>query len=243
MLLVYTHTKRQPMAKLGHFRNPSGHSEFRVFAPEKTSVSVALLADDMSRARESIALTPDSLGYWCAQVPPLPDGTRYLIEIDGQRFPDIASRSQPDGVHAASATAEPERVVSLGWRGVRMEDAVIYELHLGTFTPEGTLAAAQTRLGYLAELGITVVELLPIAAFPGTRNWGYDGTYPFALQADYGSYADLRAFIEAAHALGIAVLLDVVYNHFGPEGNYTAAYGPYTRTAATPWGAAVNLDR
>ncbi len=231
------------MAKQGHFRNATGHSEFRVFAPEKSTVSVVLLADDMSSARESIALTLDALGYWAAQVPPLPDGTRYLIEIDGQRFPDIASRSQPDGVHAASAVAEPKRVTSLGWHGVRMEDAVIYELHLGTFTAEGTLASAQGKLGYLAELGITVIELLPIAAFPGQRNWGYDGTYPFALQKDYGDYADLKNFIEAAHTLGIAVLLDVVYNHFGPEGNYTAAYGPYTRSAATPWGAAVNLDR
>jgi maltooligosyltrehalose trehalohydrolase len=126
---------------------------------------------------------------------------------------------------------------------VRLEDAVLYELHLGTFTPEGTLAAATGRLGALAELGVNAVELLPIAAFPGRWNWGYDGVYPFALHAGYGTYAELAAFIEAAHARGIAVLLDVVYNHFGPEGNYSAQFGPYTKSAETPWGAAINFNR
>lgn len=115
-----------------------------------------------------------------------------------------------------------------------MADAIIYELHLGTFTPEGTFRAAMEKLPHLQQLGITVIELMPIATFPGHRNWGYDGTYLFALQPDYGSYGDLKAFIEAAHSHGMAVLLDVVYNHFGPEGNYSGVYAPYTKQAATP---------
>ena len=120
---------------------------------------------------------------------------------------------------------------------------MIYELHLGTFTAGGTLATAMQELPHLASLGITVLELLPIAAFPGRWNWGYDGTYPYALHAGYGSYEDLAVFIEAAHALGMAVLLDVVHNHFGPEGNYSAQFAPYTKSAETPWGAAINFNR
>jgi maltooligosyltrehalose trehalohydrolase len=225
------------MARIGHFHDEQGRSSFRLFAPGKRSVAVWLTETD-----RTLALTPDALGYWHGQGEQLPEGTRYLIEIDGRRVPDIASRRQPDGVHGASMVATPRRASSPGWRGVRIEDAIIYELHLGTFTPEGTLAAARGKLGHLAELGITVIELMPIAAFPGRRNWGYDGTYPFALHADYGDYDDLKALIEAAHVHGIAVLLDVVYNHLGPEGNYASAYGPYTKPAATPWGAAINFD-
>jgi maltooligosyltrehalose trehalohydrolase len=224
------------MARLGHFFDDEGRSTFRLFAPGKRSVVVRL--DTTGR---TLPLAPDALGYWhghCA----LAEGTRYYVEIDGRRVPDIASRRQPDGVHGASMVAMPHKVSSPGWRGVRIEDAIIYELHLGTFTPEGTLAAACGKLAHLAELGITVIEVMPIAAFPGRRNWGYDGTFPFALQVDYGDYADLKNFIEQAHARGMAVLLDVVYNHLGPEGNYTGVYGPYTNAAATPWGAAINFD-
>ena len=172
----------------------------------------------------------------------LPPGTLYWLELDGRRLPDPASRYQPQGVHGPSMVVELAPVQSPGWTGVRMEDAIVYELHLGTFTPEGTLAAAQQRLPQLAELGVNVVELLPLAAFPGERNWGYDGTFLFALHQAYGSWQDLKAYIEAAHAQGIAVVLDVVYNHFGPEGNYSGAFAPYTKAAATPWGAAINFD-
>ncbi len=224
------------MTSVGHFRPAPGRSAFRIFAPEHAEVAVALA--DGGR----IDLAADGIGYWHAEVPALPDGTRYWIDIDGRRVPDMASRRQPDGVHAASCVAAPETPAATGWRGVPIEDAIVYELHLGTFTPEGTLAGAASKLDHLAALGITVVELLPIAAFPGHRNWGYDGTHLFALHAAYGSYADLRTFIEAAHSRGIAVILDVVYNHFGPEGNYAAVYGPYTKAAPTPWGAAINLD-
>ena len=137
---------------------------------------------------------------------------------------------------------EIEPAHSPGWRGVKIEDAILYELHLGTFTPEGTLAAAASKLPWLQALGVNAIELLPIAAFPGERNWGYDGVCQFALHSAYGDWRDLKAFIEAAHEHGIAVVLDVVYNHFGPEGNYSGAFAPYTKAAATPWGAAINFD-
>ena len=226
------------MMKTGHFDGADGQSNFRVFAPERRSVRVLLPDLDLA-----IDLQPEGLGYWSGSRSRLADGSRYWIEVDGERWPDVASRLQPDGVHGASAVARPRRAVSANWRGVRLEDAVIYELHLGTFTAQGTLIAAMAELQHLATLGITVIELLPIAAFPGKWNWGYDGTYPYALHAGYGSYEELAAFIDAAHASGMAVLLDVVHNHFGPEGNYAANFAPYTKSAETPWGAAINFSR
>ncbi len=226
------------MSKVGHFYDDDGRSAFRIFAPLKQKLSVVLVERD-----ESFELTPDDVGYWQGSTDRLPPGTLYLLEVDGQRFPDPASRRQPQGVHGPSMVVEVQPVArEPGWTGVKMADAIIYELHLGTFTAEGTLAAAQRRLPYLRDLGVNVIELLPLAAFPGDRNWGYDGTFLFALQASYGDYADLKAYIEAAHATGIAVVLDVVYNHFGPEGNYSGAFAPYTKSAATPWGAAINFD-
>jgi maltooligosyltrehalose trehalohydrolase len=225
------------MANLGHFVNEQGRSAFRVFAPGKASVAVALV-----ERGQSILLMPDELGYWSGDTVRLPYGTLYWLEVDGRRLPDPASRRQPQGVHGPSMVTEVQAAHSPGWRGVKMEDAIIYELHLGTFTEVGTLAAARAKLPHLRDLGINVIELLPLAAFPGERNWGYDGTFLFALQHTYGDYADLKAFIEAARGMGMAVILDVVYNHFGPEGNYTGAFAPYTKAAATPWGAAINFD-
>ncbi len=225
------------MVALGHYYNEQGQSEFRVFAPECHEMALRLEA-----TQQTLPMARQANGYWTLTQPRLALGTRYRFVVDGTAYPDPASRWQPDGVHGASAICEPSKVQSPGWRGVPIEDAIIYELHLGTFTPEGTLAAAQAKLPHLQALGITVIELLPLATFPGDRNWGYDGTYLFALQPNYGSYADLRAFIEAAHELGMAVILDVVYNHFGPEGNYSWAYAPYTKQADTPWGAAINFD-
>jgi maltooligosyltrehalose trehalohydrolase len=226
------------MGRPGHHHSPQGRSVFRVFAPEKQSIGVYL-----PEHSQTIALSRDALGYWHGETEALAHGTLYWIEVDGTRLPDPASCCQPQGVHGASMVVRsPGPVHSTDWTGVPMADAIIYELHLGTFTPEGTLAAAQARLPYLRELGINVIELLPIAAFPGQRNWGYDGTFQYALQHSYGDHADLKRYIEAAHEHGIAVILDVVYNHFGPEGNYTGAYAPYTKAAATPWGAAINFD-
>ncbi len=231
------HVRAHIRAHVGHFHDPQGRSVFRVFAPGKKSVGVVL----MERS-EHIQLTPDATGYWHGETAQLPHGSLYLLEVDGQRIPDPASRYQPDGVHGPSMVTQIEAVRSPGWKGVKIEDALIYELHVGTFTAEGTLAAAKQKLPYLRDLGINVIELLPLAAFPGERNWGYDGSFLFALHRAYGGYRDLKAFIEAAHDQGIAVVLDVVYNHFGPEGNYTGVLAPYTKAAATPWGAAINFD-
>ncbi|MEY8875068.1 MAG: alpha-amylase family glycosyl hydrolase, partial [Leptothrix sp. (in: b-proteobacteria)] len=226
------------MANVGHYRSAEGRSAFRVFAPGKKSVGVVLLD-----SQQTVALTGDELGYWTGETDALPAGALYRIDVDGRQLPDPASRFQPQGVHGPSMVVDVVPAARPpGWQGVRMEDAIIYELHVGTFTPQGSLSAALDKLDYLRDLGITVIELLPMAAFPGERNWGYDGTFLFALQASYGSYADLKLFIEQARARGMAVVLDVVYNHFGPEGNYSGAFAPYTKSAATPWGAAINFD-
>jgi maltooligosyltrehalose trehalohydrolase len=225
------------MADVGHYIDDLGRSAFRVFAPGKHGVAVVL--QDGGR---TVPLLGDELGWWSGATARLPHGTLYWLEVDGRRLPDPASRRQPQGVHGASMVVDVQPARSPGWRGVKMEDAIVYELHIGTFTDAGTIAAATQKLPHLRELGINVIELLPLAAFPGERNWGYDGTFLFALHHTYGDYADLKAFIEAARTMGMAVLLDVVYNHFGPEGNYTGAFAPYTKAAATPWGAAINFD-
>lgn len=173
-------------------------------------------------------------------------GCRYLFRLDdSEERPDPASRYQPEGVHRASEVVDPRsfRWTDSEWKGLPLEDSIFYELHVGTFTPKGTFRAAIPFLDELAELGVSVVELMPIAQFPGSRNWGYDGVYPFAVQNSYGSPDDLRALIDAAHARGLGVALDIVYNHLGPEGNYLGEYGPYfTDRYHTPWGAALNFD-
>ena len=226
-----------PPGPLGHHRLADGRSAFRVFAPERGSLRIVF--DD---GRAPLPLAADALGWWSGACAALPAGTRYRVEVDGAAFPDPASRRQPDGVHGPSEVVDIRPAESPGWSGVAIADAVIYELHLGTFTPQGTLAAASAKLDHLAALGVTAVELMPLAAFPGERNWGYDGVLPFALHAGYGTWEELRRFIETAHAHGIAVLLDVVYNHFGPEGHHGERFAPFTGAAATPWGAAINFD-
>ena len=171
-------------------------------------------------------------------------GQRYIIRIGGTDFPDLASRSQPDGVHGAS------EVVDLAydwedreWLGVPLRDYVLYELHVGTFTLRGTFDGVAEHLGGLKELGVTALELMPVAQFPGERNWGYDGVYPYAAQDSYGGVDGLRRLFDACHRSGLAVVLDVVYNHLGPEGNYADSFGPYsTDRYNTPWGAAINFD-
>ncbi|MHB1201142.1 MAG: malto-oligosyltrehalose trehalohydrolase [Polaromonas sp.] len=177
-------------------------------------------------------------------------GTRYrfLLGNGDSRLlvPDPASRYNPDDVHGASEVIDPHAYAwsDDGWRGRPWEEAVIYELHLGAFTQEGSYAAAQKRLPELAALGITAIELMPVADFPGRRNWGYDGVLPFAPDASYGAPQELKAFIDAAHRLGLMVLLDVVYNHFGPDGNFLHAYCPqfFNPQHQTAWGAAINFD-
>jgi maltooligosyltrehalose trehalohydrolase len=173
-------------------------------------------------------------------------GTKYLFRLpDGRELPDPASRFQPVGVHGASAVVDARefRWTDSNFQGHALSDLVIYEFHVGTFTSEGTFEAAIRRLPELAKLGITAVEVMPIAQFPGTRNWGYDGVYPFAAQNSYGGPGGLQQFVDAAHASGMSVILDVVYNHLGPEGNYLGAFGPFfTDRYHTPWGQAINYD-
>jgi maltooligosyltrehalose trehalohydrolase len=186
-------------------------------------------------------------GTFVATCHDLAPGTRYAYLLDGEGpYPDPASRFQPEGVHGPSQVVDPGAFdwSDRSWRGVPLERTVVYELHVGTFTPAGTFAGATERLPYLSRLGVTTLELMPIADFPGTRNWGYDGASLFAPARCYGTPDDLRRLVDTAHALGLAVLLDVVYNHFGPDGAYHLAFSPsYLSTLSlSPWGAAVNLD-
>jgi maltooligosyltrehalose trehalohydrolase len=188
----------------------------------------------------------DALGYFRAVVDGIDPGARYSYRLDqGDSRPDPASRFQPDGVHAASQVVDAAAFCwsDQAWKGVALRDTVLYELHVGTYTREGTLAALIPHLDRLADLGITTIELMPLSQFPGARNWGYDGVFPFAVQNSYGDVADLQKFVDAAHAKKLAVCLDVVYNHLGPEGNYLNEYGPYfTDFYHTPWGSALNFD-
>ncbi|MEW6514967.1 MAG: malto-oligosyltrehalose trehalohydrolase [Pseudomonadota bacterium] len=174
-------------------------------------------------------------------------GTRYRFQLpDGLRVPDPASRCNPAGVHGPSEVIDPCAFdwSDHDWRGRPWHEAIIYELHVGTFTAAGDFAGVAARLDYLAELGVTALEIMPVAAFPGSRNWGYDGVLPFAPAAAYGRPEDFKRLVDAAHACGLMVFLDVVYNHFGPEGNYLHAYCPefFNPAHHTPWGAAINFD-
>jgi maltooligosyltrehalose trehalohydrolase len=188
-------------------------------------------------------------GYYRAELDNVPPGARYFYRVtcgDGSRLqrPDPASRSQPDGVHGASRVLPVDFTWNdHGWCGLPLSRYVIYELHVGTFSAEGTFDAVARHLDELADLGITALELMPVCQFPGERNWGYDGTYPFAVQESYGGARGLKHLIDACHRKGLAVVLDVVYNHLGPEGNYLRDFAPYfTDFYRTPWGEAVNFD-
>ncbi len=214
---------------------------FTVWAPFRKSLSVRI----ESAGNKVVPMERDGWGYWTAFIPGLSPGDRYYFNLDGKTDrPDPASRFQPDGVHAASAVVDPGFPWSDGsWKGIPLRDFVIYELHIGTFTQAGTFDAAVDRLDSLKELGITALELMPVAQFPGTRNWGYDGVYQYAPQNSYGGPIGLKNLVNEAHARGLAVILDVVYNHLGPEGNYLNDYGPYfTPRYKTPWGDALNFD-
>ncbi|MDQ7975402.1 MAG: alpha-amylase family glycosyl hydrolase, partial [Rhodocyclaceae bacterium] len=192
-------------------------------------------------------MEPRSGGWYELDVPDALPGELYRFALpDGLRVPDPASRANPQDVHGPSEIVDPAAYAwkDAAWRGRPWSEAVIYELHVGTFTPEGTFDAARRRLPELAALGITAVELMPVADFPGQRNWGYDGVLLFAPDSVYGRPDELRALVDEAHALGLMVLLDVVYNHFGPEGNYLHTYCPafFNPAHKTPWGAAINFD-
>jgi maltooligosyltrehalose trehalohydrolase len=215
--------------------------EFRVWAPYAASVEVVL---PPSEARVPCAGEPG--GWWSARVEHAGHGTDYWYSIDtGKPLPDPRSPWQPAGVHAPGRVFDPSRYVwaSDDWPGADVRGGVLYELHVGTFTAEGTLDAAIARLDHLVELGVDVVQLMPLAAFEGVRGWGYDGVALYAVHQPYGGPEALQRFVDACHARDLAVSLDVVYNHLGPSGNYTESFGPYfTDRHHTPWGAAVNLD-
>ena len=216
-----------------------GRCEFRVWAPDRERVEV-LLGDE-----RRVVLTKNASGYHEGVVDDCPEGTRYMYVLDGGTArPDPASRYQPDGVHKASAVVGADfEWHDRAWTGIALEHYVVYELHVGTFTSEGTFDAVIPHVDRLRSLGITAVELLPIGQFPGERNWGYDGTYVNAAQASYGGPRALKRLVDACHQRGMAILLDVVYNHLGPEGNYLSEYGPYfTDRYRTPWGLALNFD-
>jgi maltooligosyltrehalose trehalohydrolase len=221
----------------------AGGVRFRVWAPEAKTVRVVFDTGGL----EAVPLERFPDGTFGALVAVAKPGHRYRYEVDGgPPFPDPASRFQPDGVHGPSAIVDPRRFTWTdgGWTGVPGGDLVLYELHVGTFTPEGTFSAAAQRLPYLARLGVTAVELMPVADFPGGRNWGYDGVDLFAPARCYGSPDELRRLVNDAHAFGLAVFLDVVYNHLGPEGNYLSVFSPhyYSDTHENPWGKGLNFD-
>jgi maltooligosyltrehalose trehalohydrolase len=212
---------------------------FRLWAPKHDRIALCI----EGRA-QPFAMTLGHDGWHELHVDGVGPGTLYGFELpDGLRVPDPASRFQPRDVHGPSEVIDPEAYAwrESEWMGRPWEECVLYELHVGAFTTEGTFRAAAARLDELAQLGITAIELMPIADFPGGRNWGYDGVLPFAPDASYGRPEDLKALVDAAHARRMMVFLDVVYNHFGPDGNYLGAYAPiFTERHQTPWGAAID---
>ncbi len=218
---------------------------FSVWAPAVNEMTVHV-ATGVAAGDHPLARAADKRGVWEATVAGVFAGDRYGFRIDGSEpLPDPHSRSQPDGVHGLSEVVDPDAFAwtDAGWPGIALPDFVIYEIHVGTFTPEGTFDAAAARLPALAAMGVTAVELMPVASFPGRRNWGYDGVQLYAPQSSYGGPDGLRRLVDAAHALRMGVVLDVVYNHVGPEGNYLDRYGPYhTDVYRTPWGRSLNYD-
>ncbi len=230
------------MVKVGAFYLGSSCCEFTVWAPLQPQVSVRI----ESPTQRLVPMKSVKDGYWWAIADDVVPGTRYVYQFNEEEsYPDPASRSQPDGVHQSSQVIDHQSFswTDNDWSNIPLRDFIIYELHIGTFTPEGTFAATISRLPRLKELGITVVEIMPVAQFPGDRNWGYDGVYPYAVQNSYGGVDGLKAFVNACHQQGIAVMLDVVYNHLGPEGNYLASVAPYFTSKYHPtWGTALNFD-
>jgi maltooligosyltrehalose trehalohydrolase len=225
----------------GALLDEQGRARFLVWAPEVD----ALQLHQVAPVDRLIPMQKRSDGYFEATIEAASAGLRYFYRLpDGDDRPDPASRLQPEGPHGPSAVIDLRwDWRALDWRGLPLEEYVIYELHVGTFTPEGTFDAIISHLPRLREIGITAIELMPVAQFPGERNWGYDGAYPYAVQNSYGGPDGLRRLVDAAHQEGLAVILDVVYNHLGPEGNYLALYGPYfTDRYRTPWGTAINFD-
>ncbi|PSR16129.1 malto-oligosyltrehalose trehalohydrolase [filamentous cyanobacterium CCP3] len=229
--------------KVGAILQSNGQCRFTVWGPELDSVELEL----QSPKKETVAMQTSEDGYWSATVDNVAAGTQYFYRLNQSEDlrPDPASFYQPEGVHGPSAVVDLSRYQwnDDGWKNIPWQDYIIYEVHIGTFTKEGTFESAIAQLADLKALGITAIEILPVSQFPGERNWGYDGVFPYATQNSYGGPDGLKRLVDACHREGLAVILDVVYNHFGPEGNYTGCYGPYTTDKySTPWGNAINFD-
>jgi maltooligosyltrehalose trehalohydrolase len=220
-----------------------GGATFRLWAPAAQRAELAL---EGGATPELHSAEADAAGWWECHVPHAGAGSLYRWRIDGKLLvPDPASRQNPEGPHGPSAVVDPLQFEwDNNWSGRPWNETVLYEMHVGTFTPEGTFNAAAERLQSLAHVGITAVELMPVASFGGRFGWGYDGVLPYAPHPAYGTPDELKHFIQQAHRLGLMVFLDVVYNHFGPDGNYLSAYAPafFSRTKNSPWGAAINFD-
>jgi maltooligosyltrehalose trehalohydrolase len=220
-----------------------GSTRFRLWAPKAQCVELCL------EEAKGLCLPLKNIGrgWFALTTSAAPARTRYRFRVDGKTLvPDPASRFQPEDVHGPSEVVNPDAFewTDRWWRGRPWHETVIYELHVGTFTPEGTFAAAEQKLDYLRELGITALELMPVADFSGRRNWGYDGVLLYAPDSNYGPPDDLKHLVQAAHSKGLMIFLDVVYNHFGPDGNYLQVYSPqfFTDRHHTPWGDAINFD-
>jgi maltooligosyltrehalose trehalohydrolase len=228
--------------KVGSQYLGDGVCEFILWAPlvEKVAVHIVSPEDKL------LPMTKQEKGYWYLRAEKIDPGMLYYYRLeDVSDKPDPASNFQPQGVHEASEIIDRTNFnwQDANWAGILLDEMIIYELHVGTFTPEGTFQAIIPRLSDLQELGVNAIEIMPVSQFPGDRNWGYDGVYPYAVQNSYGRPEDLQQLVDAAHQQGISIILDVVYNHFGPEGNYIAHHAPYfTETYRTPWGDAINFD-
>jgi maltooligosyltrehalose trehalohydrolase len=230
-------------ASPGASLNANGVWEFSVWAPNREKVGLHLFDGPRDRY---IAMTKAEDGYHSVLVDDLRPHSRYLYRLDdSQEYPDPASRFQPNGVHGPSEIVDltDYHWTDAHWKAPNLENSIFYEVHVGTYSDDGTLDALCPYLTELADLGVTTIELMPVAQFPGSHNWGYDGVYPYAVQNTYGGPRALQRIVDAAHAHGLAVALDVVYNHLGPEGNYLSQFGPYfTNRYSTPWGQAINFD-
>lgn len=226
--------------RLGATPDGSGTTEFVVWAPLCERVEVEIVHPVPQR----VELMADAHHYFRGRAHVTAGARYFVIPNGGERRPDPASRYQPEGVHGPSEAVDRHfEWTDRTWEGRPLRDYIIYELHVGTFTSAGTFDAVIEHLDYLKALGVTAIEIMPVAQFPGERNWGYDGVLPFAVQNSYGGPAGLKRLVDACHAQGLAIILDVVYNHFGPEGNYIGEFAPFfTHKYRTPWGAAVNVD-
>jgi maltooligosyltrehalose trehalohydrolase len=228
--------------KIGVRYSGSGQYEFSVWAPFLRKVAVSIVSPE----EITLPMKQTERGYWKTAAGNVYPGTRYFYQLDDERKrPDPASHFQPEGVHGPSEVVDHRSFEwdDRDWKGIPLAEMIMYEVHIGTFTPEGTFAAAINRIDDLKDLGINTIELMPVAQFPGERNWGYDGVYPFAVQGSYGGPDGLKRLVSECHKKEMSVILDVVYNHIGPEGNYLWDYAPYfTDKYRTPWGQAVNFD-